>query len=147
MTRENTMSCTLRFKWLAVAGLALSLGACQVVGPILVDYNGVRRDVAQYINSKMSYSFADKRVLVAYAKGQQKILTADRLSPEAQQQLAYERAVGRYCASQHISLKKLNQIDAKIFSYPDQQANWQHIQNLQMQIQLDTNNIDCTGKF
>ena len=141
------MSATLRFKWLAVAGLALSLGACQVVGPILVDYNGVRRDVAQYINSKMSYSFADKHVLVAYAKGQQKILTADRLSPEAQQQLAYERAVGRYCASQHISLKKLNQVDAKIFSYPDQQANWQQIQNLQMQIQLDTNNIDCTGKF
>ena len=141
------MSSTLRFKWLAVAGLALSLGACQVVGPILVDYNGVRRDVAQYINSKMSYGFADKRVLVAYANGQQKILTADRLSPEAQQQLAYERAVGRYCASQHISLKKLNQVDAKIFSYPDQQANWQHIQNLQMQIQLDTNNIDCTGKF
>ncbi|MFV5453217.1 hypothetical protein [Acinetobacter towneri] len=134
-------------KSIILSSLVVGLSSCALVSPIFVDYNGVRRDVAQFINSKMSYSIADRRVLVAYAKGQQKILTADRLSPEAQQQLAYERAVGRYCASQHISLKKLNQVDAKIFSYPDQQANWQHIQNLQMQIQLNTNNIDCTGKF
>ena len=134
-------------KSIILSSLVVGLSSCALVSPIFVDYNGVRRDVAQFINSKMSYSIADRHVLVAYAKGQQKILTVHQLNAAAQQQLAYERAVGRYCASQHISLKKLNQVDAKIFAHSDQQANWQQIQNLQMQIQLDTAQIDCTDKF
>ena len=61
---------------------------------MITNYNGVRRDVAAYINSNQLFSLKDREILVNYAKGQQKILTVDRLSPTAQQNLALERAVG-----------------------------------------------------
>jgi hypothetical protein len=61
--------------------------------------------------------------------------------------LALERAEGRYCASQHISLKKLNLVDHQIFTLPEHQANWQHIQDLQMQINLTPENLHCEEKF
>ena len=124
-----------------------ALSSCQLISPMITDYNGVRRDVATYINSNLLFSLKDREILVNYAKGQQKILTADRLSPTAQQNLALERAEGRYCASQHISLKKLNLVDHQIFALPEHQANWQHIQNLQMQINLTPENLHCEGKF
>ena len=114
---------------------------------MITNYNGVRRDVAAYINSNQLFSLKDWEILVNYAKGQQKILTADHLSPIAQQNLALERAVGRYCASEHISLKKLNLVDHQIFALPEHQANWQHIQNLQTQINLTPENLHCDGKF
>ncbi len=83
----------------------IALSNCQLISPMITDYNGVRRDVATYINSNLLFSLKDREILVNYTKGQQKILTADRLGPTAQQNLALERAEGRYCASQHISLK------------------------------------------
>lgn len=33
-----------------------SLSACQIISPIFVDYNGVRRDVAQWINQQQLMS-------------------------------------------------------------------------------------------
>jgi hypothetical protein len=125
----------------------VALSSCQLISPMITNYNGVRRDVAAYINSNLLFSLKDREILVNYAKGQQQILTADRLSPTAQQNLALERAEGRYCASQHISLKKLNLVDHQIFALPEHQANWQHIQNLQMQINLTPENMNCEGKF
>ena len=70
-------------KSIILSSLVVGLSSCALVSPIFVDHNGVRRDVAQFINSKMSYSIADRRVLVAYAKGQQKILTAHQLNGSA----------------------------------------------------------------
>lgn len=33
-------------------------------------------------------------------------------------QLAHDRTIGRYCASQQIPMKKLNLVDQQIFAFP-----------------------------
>lgn len=70
-----------------------------------------------------------------------------KVSLTEQHKLALDSAEARYCSSQHISLKKLNLVDRKIFALPEQQTNWQQIQNLQMQINFSPDMLDCTGKF
>ncbi|WP_252726006.1 hypothetical protein [Acinetobacter indicus] len=127
--------------------LVATLSGCQLVAPLIVDYNGVRRDVAEFINGHLWFTIPQKRILVEYAKGQQKILTADRLSPEAQQALAQERYEGRYCAAQKIAVSKLDQVDEKIFVYADQQQRWQQIQQLQQTLKLDVQQLNCEHKF
>ena len=64
-----------------------------------------------------------------------------------QHKLALETVEARYCSSQHISLKKLNLVDRKIFALTEQQTNWQQIQNLQMRINFTADTLDCTSKF
>ena len=50
-----------------------SLSACQTISPIFVDYNGVRRDVAQWINQQQLMSMQQKRSLAQLSRAQQKI--------------------------------------------------------------------------
>ena len=51
---------------------ALSLSACQLISLLMVDYNGVRRDVAHWINNHQLMSMQQKRSLVQLSKAQQK---------------------------------------------------------------------------
>ncbi|MEW9149991.1 hypothetical protein AB2762_05160 [Acinetobacter indicus] len=80
-------------------------------------------------------------------KASRRVLTADRLSPEAQQALAQERYEGRYCAAQKIAVSKLDQVDEKIFVYADQQQRWQQIQQLQQTLKLDVQQLNCEHRF
>ena len=123
------------------------LGACSLISPLVVDYNGVRRDVATSINQNPLLSISNRQVLVAYAKEQQKILSSQYQSEDKQKLLAQERAIGTYCSQQKISAKKLNWVDSKIFALPDQQEKLKLNQSLQSTIKLNTNEIDCTNKF
>jgi hypothetical protein len=45
-----------------------SLSACQIISPIFVDYNGVRRDVAQWINQQQLMSMQQKRSLAQLSR-------------------------------------------------------------------------------
>lgn len=47
-----------------------SLGACQIISPIFVDYNGVRRDVAQWINEQQLMSMQQKRSLAQLSRAE-----------------------------------------------------------------------------
>ncbi len=146
LSRINHLN-TMQLKIWISSLLVATLSGCQLVAPLMVDYNGVRRDVAEFINGHLWFTIPQKRILVEYAKGQQKILTADRLSPEAQQALAQERYEGRYCAAQKIAVSKLDQVDEKIFVYADQQQRWQQIQQLQQTLKLDVQQLNCEHRF
>lgn len=51
----------------------LAITACQVISPIFVNYNGVRRDVAQWINHQQFMSMQQKRTLAQLSRAQQQI--------------------------------------------------------------------------
>lgn len=137
----------MKTKVFACSALLLSLSACQLISPLVIDYNGVRRDVATYINNSMFFSIADRKVLVEYAKQQQKVLNFDKLTAEQQKQLAYDRAVGRYCAAQHISMKKLNLVDSQIFSLSEHQKNLDDLYKVQATLNFDMQKENCQAKF
>ena len=63
------------WKKLTICTVVSLLGACSLISPLVVDYNGVRRDVATAINQNTLLSISSRHVLVAYAKEQQKILS------------------------------------------------------------------------
>ena len=62
-----------KIKILILATGLSCLSACQIISPIFVDYNGVRRDVAQWINQQQLMSMQQKRSLAQLSKAQQKI--------------------------------------------------------------------------
>ncbi|AWL28269.1 hypothetical protein DJ533_06640 [Acinetobacter defluvii] len=137
----------MKTKVFACSALLLSLSACQLISPLVIDYNGVRLDVATYINNSMFFSIADRKVLVEYAKQQQKVLNFDKLTAEQQKQLAYDRAVGRYCAAQRISMKKLNLVDSQIFSLSEHQKNLDDLYKVQATLNFDMQKENCQAKF
>ena len=64
---------------LITLGLIISISAgCQVVSPLFVDYNGVRRDVAKWINHQQLLSMQQKRSLVQLSKAQQQLYYIDK---------------------------------------------------------------------
>ena len=135
------------WKKLTICTVVSLLGACSLISPLVVDYNGVRRDVATAINQNTLLSISSRHVLVAYAKEQQKILSSQYQSEDQQNRLAQDRAIGTYCALQKVSAKKLNWVDSKIFVLPEQQEKLKHNQTLQNNIHINSTEIDCTNKF
>ena len=66
---------------LITLGLIISISTgCQVVSPLFVDYNGVRRDVAKWINHQQLLSMQQKRSLVQLSKAQQQLYYIDKPS-------------------------------------------------------------------
>ena len=80
---------------------------CQVISPVFVDYNGVRRDVAQWINQHTFLSMQQKRSMAQLSRAQQKIVRFADLNAEQQLELARENQIALSCASQRLSQKKI----------------------------------------
>lgn len=57
-----------------------SLSACQIISPIFIDYNGVRRDVAQWINQQQLMSMQQKRSLAQLSRKSDAIRNMSRLN-------------------------------------------------------------------
>ena len=57
-----------------------SLSACQIISPIFIDYNGVRRDVAQWINQQQLMSMQQKRSLAQLSRKSDAIRKMSRLN-------------------------------------------------------------------
>ncbi|WP_122901639.1 hypothetical protein [Acinetobacter sp. B51(2017)] len=135
-------------KFLILTNVCLILlTGCQLISPILTNYNGVRMDVASYINHAWRFSLKEREVLVAYAKQQQKISSWHNLNSAKQHSLAEHRLIGRYCAEQKISAKKLDLIDQQIFSTIELQTKLQAMYARQQHIQLDYSSLNCEAKF
>ena len=63
--------------YLAFSFVLIALTGCQMVSPIFVNYNGVRRDVATWINQQTFLSMQQKRSLAQISKAQQKVYRLD----------------------------------------------------------------------
>ena len=132
---------------LSIIALSFSVSACQLISPLITNYNGVRMDVAHYINHNRSFSLKERAILVEYAKAQQQITAWQRLSPEQQMTLAEQRWIGRWCSEQKIAAKKLDLVDAQIFADVSAQQKWRLLQAQQADLKLDVKEINCVGKF
>ena len=70
-------------KLIAIGLMTFITISCQVISPIFVDYNGVRMDVARWINNQQLLTMQQKRSLVQLSKAQQKLYRIEHI-PEDQ---------------------------------------------------------------
>ncbi|WP_162689732.1 hypothetical protein [Acinetobacter sp. CFCC 11171] len=77
----------------------MTLTGCQIVSPIFVDYNGVRRDVATWINKQPLLSMQQKRSMAQLSRAQQPIIRLDFNDQEKLVSVARANEAAMYCAN------------------------------------------------
>ncbi|WP_216934054.1 MULTISPECIES: hypothetical protein [unclassified Acinetobacter] len=124
-----------------VIGLS-TLSACQIISPIFVDYNGVRRDVAQWINQHQLMSMQQKRALVQLSKAQQKIERYLEYDQTKRLAVTRENQIALHCARLHVTEHKIQQLQQRIYG-TETQTVLNRYQQLSPQIKLDPTSIQC----
>lgn len=130
-------------KLLPVLSLSLLLGGCQLISPLFVDYYGVRRDVAQWINHQTFLSMQQKRSLAQLSKAQQPLSRIDRIPEQQKLEVAKNNQIALYCAHQHVSDQKIDQLQTQIFGAEQKQAILARYQSTFPQVKLDATSIQC----
>lgn len=119
------------------------LSACQLISPVFVDYNGVRMDVAQWINQQSLLSMQQKRSLAQLSKAQQQLVRIERIQDSQKFAIAKENSIAMHCALQHVSQQKVQQLQQQVFD-PNDLARILKIYEQQFpKIKLDAQQIQC----
>ena len=119
------------------------LTACQLISPIFVDYNGVRRDVAEWINQQTFLSMQQKRSLAQLSKAQQKLVRIEMIKESDKLTVAKENAIALHCAHLHASEQKIQQLQDQIFE-AERKATILKIFDEQFpKVKLDSTSIQC----
>ena len=133
----------MKIKILMLVLLMPILPACQLISPIFVDYNGVRMDVARWINQQHLLSMQQKRSLAQLSKAQQKLVHIEQIQENQKLDIAKENSIALQCAQQHLNTHKIQQLQQQVFD----QKNMQRILTIYDQqfpkIKLDANSIQC----
>ena len=79
-----------QFKLVCLGLITIMSSGCQVISPLFIDYNGVRMDVAKWINNHQLLSMQQKRSLVQLSKAQQKLYQIQNKSEEQRIQIIKE---------------------------------------------------------
>ena len=119
-----------------------SLSACQIISPIFVDYNGVRRDVAQWINQQQLMSMQQKRSLAQLSRAQQKIGRYPEYDQSQRLAVTRENQIALHCARLHVTEHKIQQLQQKIYA-GETQTILNRYEQLSPQIKLDSTSIRC----
>ncbi|MDR6630509.1 hypothetical protein J2X86_002564 [Acinetobacter lwoffii] len=119
-----------------------SLSACQIISPIFVDYNGVRRDVAQWINQQQLMSMQQKRSLAQLSRAQQKIEPYPEYEQSQRLAVTRENQIALHCARLHVTEHKIRQLQQKIYA-GETQTILNRYEQLSPQIKLDPTSIRC----
>ena len=119
-----------------------SLSACQIISPIFVDYNGVRRDVAQWINQQQVMSMQQKRSLAQLSRAQQKIEPYPEYEQSQRLAVTRENQIALHCARLHVTEHKIRQLQQKIYA-GETQTILNRYEQLSPQIKLDPTSIRC----
>lgn len=119
-----------------------SLSACQIISPIFVDYNGVRRDVAQWINQQQLMSMQQKRSLAQLSRAQQKIERYPEYEQSQRLAVTRENQIALHCARLHVTEHKIQQLQQKIYA-GETQTILNRYEQLSPQIKLDPTSIRC----
>jgi hypothetical protein len=131
------------FKGLLVLTCTFSLSACQVISPIFVNYNGVRMDVASWINKHPLMSMQQKRSLVELSKAQQRLNRFHEYDAATRFDVTLQNQKAMYCAQQSVSNSKIKSLQEKIYGESLDQIMTQY-QQLRPQIKLDVQQINCS---
>lgn len=119
-----------------------SLSACQIISPIFIDYNGVRRDVAQWINQQQLMSMQQKRSLAQLSRAQQKIGRYPEYEQSQRLAVTRENQIALHCARLHVTEHKIQQLQQKIYA-GETQTILNRYEQLSPQIKLDLTSIRC----
>ena len=132
----------INFKMFSLGLSVMSLNACQMVSPIFVDYNGVRRDVATWINQQQLLSMQQKRSLVQLSKAQQQLYRLDQMDESQKFQVAKDNAAAMHCAHKYLTPHKIDQLQNVIFT-DDKTEILSKYSNELPKIKLDEKSIIC----
>lgn len=133
-------------KQLKLLLIALSLAiltACQVISPVFVDYNGVRMDVAKWINGHQLLSMQQKRSMVQLAKAQQALYRFEQQTVAQQEQIIVDNQVALHCAEPYLSAKQIAQLQDQIFE-PQEKAQALHTLQIESaKVKVDLSQARC----
>ena len=130
-------------KALLTISLLTTLTACQLVSPIFVEYNGVRMDVAKWINQQPLMTMQQKRTLAQLSRAQQKLVKIDQITEHDKVAISTQNAIALYCANQHLSPKKIAQLQDQIFNSADKKRILEKFDQEFPKVKLDTSKIEC----
>lgn len=133
----------MKIKLILIAVISLFISACQLVSPIFVNYNGVRMDVAKWINSQTLLSMQQKRSLAQLSKAQQKLVNIDHISVDEKLTIAKENLMAMHCAHLHVSDKKIVQLQNQIFGENEKIKILEKFKQNFPKLKLDPDSIQC----
>ena len=133
----------MRIQYLLITTLIPLLGACQVISPIFVDYNGVRMDVAKWINNHQFLSMQQKRSMAQLSKAQQKLVRIDTISNDKKLSISKENSIALHCAHLHLSAKQIDQLQNQIFDIEEKERILKKYDQEFPKIKLDSSTIQC----
>lgn len=132
----------MKFRFSVCLVLPVLLGACQAIGPVFVDYHGVRRDVATWINQQSLLSMQQKRSLAQLARAEQPLLRATPMAEADKLAVAKQRQIAIHCAQTHVAAPKIEQLQQQVFG----EAQAQTMQRYQTEfptVKLAASSIQC----
>ena len=133
----------MKYKCVGVVMLSALLGACQWAGPIFVDYNGVRRDVAEWINGQNLLSMQQKRSLAQLSRAEQPLRRADKAEDPARRLvLAKSHQEAMHCAYLVLPAEKIDQLQEQVWG-ADKARVLAYYQQHFPKLKLDANSIQC----
>ncbi|OTG81795.1 hypothetical protein [Acinetobacter sp. ANC 4648] len=133
----------MKFKLFTLLACSMILTACQVISPIFVDYNGVRMDVAKWINQQQLLNMQQKRSLVQLSKAQQKLYHIEKIKDDEKFKITQENTIAMHCAHLYLTDHKIQQLQSKIFGDAEKQAILEAYNQHFPKIKIDVNTIQC----
>ena len=131
------------FKLTAISLVAILITGCQVISPLFVDYNGVRMDVAHWINNQQLLSMQQKRSLAQLSKAQQKLYRIEQIPENQKLAVAKQNQIALHCAYQHLSEHKIKQLQAMVLGQDKKDAILKKYAQEFPQIKLAASAIQC----
>ncbi|NNH27013.1 hypothetical protein [Acinetobacter terrestris] len=131
------------FKLTAISLVAIVITGCQVISPLFVDYNGVRMDVARWINNQQLLSMQQKRSLAQLSKAQQKLYRIEQIPENQKLAVAKQNQIALHCAYQHLSEHKIKQLQAMVLGQDKKDAILKKYAQEFPQIKLASSAIQC----
>ena len=130
-------------KMISLSLTVLALNGCQFISPIFVEYNGVRRDVAQWINHHNFMSMQQKRSLAQLSRAQQKLVNIEKIDEQQKLAIAHENSVAMHCAHLHLSAKQIDQLQSQIFGEQEKVKILNDYDQHFPKLKLDATQIQC----
>ena len=131
------------FKLTAISLVAIPITGCQIISPQFVDYNGVRMDVARWINNQQLLSMQQKRSLAQLSKAQQKLYRIEQIPENQKLAVAKQNQIALHCAYQHLSEHKIKQLQAMVLGQDKKDAILKKYAQEFPQIKLAASAIQC----
>ena len=132
-----------QFKLICISLVAVVGTGCQVISPLFVNYNGVRMDVAHWINNQQLLSMQQKCSLAQLSKAQQKLYRIEQIPEDQKLAIAKQNQIALHCAYQHLSEHKIKQLQAMVLGQDKKDAILKKYAQEFPQIKLAASAIQC----